>query len=47
MVYITTNDNVQLAYHVHGIGQPIILIAGDSGNQATWTAQIPAFVAAG
>ncbi|HBP98130.1 alpha/beta fold hydrolase [Leuconostoc lactis] len=47
MAHITTNDNVQLAYHVHGIGQPIILIAGYSGNQATWTAQIPAFVAAG
>ncbi len=47
MAYITTNDNVQLAYQVHGVGQPIVLIAGYSGNQATWTAQIPALVAAG
>lgn len=47
MAYITTNDDVQLAYQSFGAGQPIILIAGYSGNQATWTAQIPALVAAG
>ncbi|MFT9388915.1 MAG: alpha/beta hydrolase [Leuconostoc sp.] len=47
MAYITTNDDVQLAYQIFGAGQPIILIAGYSGNQATWTAQIPALVAAG
>lgn len=40
MATLTTRDDVTLDYHTYGQGQPIILIAGYSGNQATWTAQI-------
>jgi pimeloyl-ACP methyl ester carboxylesterase len=42
-----TNDNVALDYNVYGEGPAIILIAGYSGNQSTWTAQITPLLEAG
>ncbi|MCP9301580.1 MAG: alpha/beta fold hydrolase [Leuconostoc mesenteroides] len=42
-----TNDDVKLNYNIYGDGQPIILVAGYSGNQATWAAQIEPLKQAG
>ncbi|AFT82086.1 alpha/beta hydrolase [Leuconostoc carnosum] len=47
MAKFKTNDGVALDYHIYGEGQPIVLIAGYSGNQATWSSQIKALVSAG
>ena len=47
MAKLTTNDHVMLDYHIYGFGQPIILVAGYSGNQATWSGQIDQLVANG
>lgn len=47
MAKLTTNDYVMLDYHIYGFGQPIILVAGYSGNQATWSGQIDQLVANG
>lgn len=42
-----TNDDVKLDYNVYGEGQPVIMVAGYSGNQATWAPEIDPFVASG
>ncbi|GMA69168.1 alpha/beta hydrolase [Leuconostoc litchii] len=47
MATFMTNDNVRLHYNIYGQGTPIILIAGYSGNQASWTAQISPLQEAG
>lgn len=47
MAKFTTTDDVTIDYNIYGLGQPIILVAGYSGNQATWVAQIDVLVANG
>ncbi|KAI3473647.1 hypothetical protein Pfo_031657 [Paulownia fortunei] len=42
-----TNDGVRLDYQIFGTGQPIILVEGYSGNQATWVMQVEPLVNAG
>lgn len=47
MAKFTTADDVTIDYNIHGQGQSVILVAGYSGNQATWTAQTDVLVANG
>ena len=47
MAKFTTTDDVTIDYKMQGQGQSVILIAGYSGNQATWTAQTDVLVASG
>ncbi|UQS81926.1 alpha/beta hydrolase [Bombilactobacillus folatiphilus] len=47
MMQLTTNDGVQLSYHVQGNGQPLLFLAGYSGSQLEWQQQVPFFVERG
>ncbi|MGO3365020.1 MAG: alpha/beta fold hydrolase [Leuconostoc falkenbergense] len=47
MSTMMTNDGVRLDYQIFGTGQPIILVEGYSGNQATWVMQVEPLVNAG
>lgn len=47
MARFTTTDDVTIDYNIYGQGQSMILVAGYSGNQATWTAQVDVLVASG